>query len=269
MGTTKTGREMQKKPDTENIMSFTEDVILYRTTTAATTLHTMHAVKLCVPIEGSVTIGGCGYPEASGRVPILVKANVPHTLSCEGIVATLFLAPELPEVRRILWPSNRPFVWLTGKQGQVLKELALSQPLQIPSGDLVDLTQEWMSCLSLETAKVTFDGRVEAVQERLKYGIRFGELDLSLDALASEVKLSSYRLSHLFREQTGCTLQRYILWLKLFHSFTFFANGYSITHAAHSAGFSDHAHLSRTTRKIIGRTPSEVLRSSKIVQAKE
>lgn len=76
--------------------------------------------------------------------------------------------------------------------------------------------------------------------------------------LASRVHLSPSRFASLFREQTGLPVRNYVLWQRLVYVFERLERGDSITTAAHNAGFSDCAHLSRSFHQICGAKPSEI-----------
>jgi len=82
--------------------------------------------------------------------------------------------------------------------------------------------------------------------------------DLSLRKLASIAGLSQSRFMHAFTESVGTPLRHYILWLRLQLASRELAAGTSITETAHRAGFSDGAHLTRTFRRMMGTTPSEI-----------
>jgi AraC-like DNA-binding protein len=75
---------------------------------------------------------------------------------------------------------------------------------------------------------------------------------LSLRDILPLVGLSSGRTRHLFVEQTGLSFRTYLLWLRLDRAVQLFAEGASLTEAAHGAGFADSAHLSRTFRRMFG-----------------
>ncbi len=74
----------------------------------------------------------------------------------------------------------------------------------------------------------------------------------SLSDVATFMGLSPGRARHLFVEQTGLPFRAYLLWLGLTKAVQVYAEGGSLTEAAHAAGFSDSAHLSRTFRRIFG-----------------
>jgi AraC family transcriptional regulator len=76
--------------------------------------------------------------------------------------------------------------------------------------------------------------------------------------LADEVALSPSRLGTLFRRDTGIPVRRYQLWLRLIDAIEAHSDGTTLTEAAHYAGFSDSAHLSRTFRRMFGMPPSKL-----------
>ncbi|WP_418287674.1 helix-turn-helix domain-containing protein [Mycobacterium adipatum] len=78
--------------------------------------------------------------------------------------------------------------------------------------------------------------------------------------LAARVGISASRLTHLFTEQVGIPLRRYVLWTRLRIAITRVQAGDDLTGAAHGAGFADSAHLTRTTREMFGLAPSVLSR---------
>ena len=82
----------------------------------------------------------------------------------------------------------------------------------------------------------------------------------SIDALAERVHLSPSRFAHLFKEQVGVPVRRYVLWQKMRRALDLAIAGDSLTTAALSAGFADSAHLSRTVRAIMGVAPAFLFR---------
>lgn len=82
---------------------------------------------------------------------------------------------------------------------------------------------------------------------------------LSLEQVAGAVYLSPSRFRHLFVEQTGLALRPYILWRRFLRVWDLLMNGEPLSSAAHSAGFADAAHLTRTSRRMFGFPPSAML----------
>src|SRR5262249_43935888 len=65
---------------------------------------------------------------------------------------------------------------------------------------------------------------------------------------------------HVFTKSLGIPLRPYIRWLRVQRAMGALAAGCSIAEAAHVAGFSDAAHLTRTLRRTLGHTPGELVR---------
>jgi AraC-like DNA-binding protein len=82
--------------------------------------------------------------------------------------------------------------------------------------------------------------------------------DLSLKTLAGIAGLSPSRFMHAFTESVGVPVRPYILWLRLQRAACDLMYGASVTNAAHRAGFADSAHMTRTFRRMLGATPSDL-----------
>jgi len=89
-------------------------------------------------------------------------------------------------------------------------------------------------------------------------------LRLSATGIAAHVDLSVSRFEHLFTTSVGISFRPYVLWARLKRAVGELSAGASLTDAAHSAGFADQAHLSRTFRRMLGFTPSAAV--SRFVQ---
>src|SRR5215813_15429244 len=88
--------------------------------------------------------------------------------------------------------------------------------------------------------------------------------DVSLKALAGVAGLSPSRLMHVFTESIGVALRPYILGLRLQRACAELMAGATVTSAAYSAGFADAAHLTRTFRRRLGMSPTDLLLHSTV-----
>lgn len=70
--------------------------------------------------------------------------------------------------------------------------------------------------------------------------------------VAQQLALSEGRFLHLFSQQMGISWRPYLLWRRMTCAISAMGAGASATEAAHLAGFSDSAHLSRTFRRFFG-----------------
>lgn len=79
--------------------------------------------------------------------------------------------------------------------------------------------------------------------------------------VASWLAISESRFLHLVKQELGVAWRPYLLWRRLICSVQAIKSGKSMTEAAHLAGFSDSAHLSRTIKRIFGMTSKQLLNS--------
>ncbi|WP_236744601.1 helix-turn-helix transcriptional regulator [Marinobacter similis] len=98
------------------------------------------------------------------------------------------------------------------------------------------------------------DRRVRKICDELRSQLP-DKVDVS--RLAQAVGLSSSRLSHLFRQQTGVTLRRFLLHLKMNQVLAQWERGKSMSQLAMDAGFYDQPHFVRTARGMFDAMPSE------------
>lgn len=80
--------------------------------------------------------------------------------------------------------------------------------------------------------------------------------------LAQAIGLSESRFSHWFCEQTGIALRSYCKWHRLITAVEYIRRGSSIIEAAHSAGFTDQAHLNKSFIACFGIAPGQLRLSS-------
>ncbi len=82
-----------------------------------------------------------------------------------------------------------------------------------------------------------------------------------IDQLAKHVCLSKSRLSHLFTQEMGVSLHRYLAFVKMRKAAEYIAQGSSLTDAAIRAGFDSPSHLSSTVKRMFGISMTDVMRS--------
>lgn len=192
-----------------------------------------------------------------GGEAVAVAADAEHTFEAEGLFAILFVEPESRQGRAIA--------------GQLFQGPGLAA---IPHALLGDFRERIAATFRAAvrddaafidlgrglTAHIAGTARGDVPDLRVRKVIAWAgsQLDgpVSLSDAAPIVNLSSGRLRHLFVEQTGLPFKTYVLWLRLTRAVERFAAGASLTEAAHEAGFSDSAHLSRTFRRMFGVTPA-------------
>ena len=76
--------------------------------------------------------------------------------------------------------------------------------------------------------------------------------------LSNSCCLSQSRFSHLFKKQTGISLNSYLVLSKLRKAYYYLSLGHNITTAALEAGFSSSSHFAATSKTMLGLTGSDV-----------
>lgn len=75
----------------------------------------------------------------------------------------------------------------------------------------------------------------------------------------SKIPISQSRLSHLFKENMGISIQKYFVWVNLKSAIHLFLNqAPNLKEASFKAGFFDQAHFNNSYRKFFGRSPFKV-----------
>lgn len=217
-----------------------------------TAFHAHHVIQLTLALSGKVELDG-DDGRVSG-VAVAVAPDVRHAFRGTGRVAHVFIASDTPAGRAIAQglfakaPIARVPPALLGELPGRL-QATFEDPAH-SDDDLRALGRLLIAQLSGATVRTKrLDPRVAklitALEERL-------DESPSLEEAAAIIGVSKGRARHLFVEETGLSLRTYVLWLRLGRAVELFASGASLTEAAHGAGFSDSAHLSRTFRRMFG-----------------
>ncbi len=225
--------------------------------------HSHHAIQL------SLSPGGVVRMEIDGILhnapALLVGADTRHRLMHDSHPLRLLFIDAQSTAGQCLSGDLSDSCWvLEPSQAEALNlawapEAWLSEPGP-PKSVLAVLLQ---SCRLEDRPGSPGAERVQALIDTLP--LRCHQ-DLRLADLANEAALSPSRFSYLFRELTSMPLRPYLRWLRLRQALQKVSAGQNLTEAAHAAGFSDAAHLSRTMRRHFGIAPSEILPAMSIHQ---
>jgi len=189
---------------------------------------------------------------------VVIASRQPHTMDATHVPlnAIIFVEPERREGRA-----------LTDRFGAEGISALPAELLAEVGPALFSVWQEERNAAALIAAAQrvvrTLTGGVEpsvVSDERILRAVAYinSHLDapLTLEEVAEVAFLSPSRFRHLFVEQTGTALRPYILWRRFVRVWELMQAGESLSAAAHSAGFADAAHLSRTSRRMFGFPPS-------------
>lgn len=235
---------------------------------AENTEHAHHALQVIVNREGRFRMRIDGSSIECGGV--VIAADCPHQLLSSNDSQVHLLIDREAEVakaiaKRHLGKSNIKIL-----DGTLLK--SLRGCIDAPGNYLGscaqahDVYRKLISHLGGYSAHAeqAVDPRIQAVLDLLRE--RYLSPTPAIAELARHACLSESHLMHLFIEQIGIPLRRYVLWQRVMTAVQFAVQGETLTEAAHNAGFSDSAHLSRTFRRMYGIPLSKILKNSRFIQ---
>lgn len=229
--------------------------------------HAHHALQIEIGLYRPFQIY-CRTDRIESRLAI-IPPDVAHRIDdCSGLQAILYLEPEsvagkligekyFPQgkIRKLDYHIIKPYI-------PNLQQLGLKIN---PCSEVNNLLDDILNRLAGDyTPAEIQDERIQKIVELCKQA---PEKKIPTRILANNVGLSESRLTHLFKEQVGIRIRRYLLWLRLSDALMQLAKGGSFTDAAHYAGFSDSAHLSRTYRQMYGNSLYDLARNSQFIQA--
>jgi len=212
------------------------------TDTASTALSTMHAHPawtLLVPTDGgslTVIAGDTARVHDDG---VLIPPRTWCQTATNGPHVALYLDASL---------ASGPATFARPRRVPAPIAQRMLDSFAIDSG--IDFTS---AIADLDPAFV----RTRSMDPRLAYAIDALPDACRLDVLAAEIGMSPSRLRALVLDTIGVPLTQLRLWSRLTQAMALLPYR-STADAAATAGFADQAHLTRTSRRFLGRTPAEL-----------
>jgi AraC-like DNA-binding protein len=224
-------------------------------------LHHHPAVQITVGGRGPITVTRDGENHDEARL-VVIASGARHAVrsNSESGALTLYLGLQTPEGVALSTLSRNhgqhQGIWIV-EDGQDLAEataasLADDGP-QAAAEQLVERLCETGDRRSSNPRPVHPQLRqaIEVVSSRMPDRI-------DVTSAAGAVALSPDYLGRLCKQQTGVSFSAAIRWERLVTAVSYLLDGYSVTDAAHLAGFADGSHANRVCWEMTGATPSEL-----------
>lgn len=228
-------------------------------------MHESPAIKICVSLDGAFGLSSPSAESPADYAAALIPAGVRHAIDGHGNrMAMLLIAPEGDLGQRLFHLAAADTIVDLGENLAVGLRVLLNDlnDDEVASSNRLNEAIEMIAGSFDVSDSQGIDPRVLQSIEWIRSGRESGFL---VKDLAAEVDLSESRFSHIFSEHVRVPVRRYLLWLRLRDVLHLLASAGSLTEAAHSAGFSDSAHLSRTFRSALGIAPTDLIRESSLV----
>mgnify|MGYP003675903315 CR=1 FL=1 len=229
--------------------------VLYLGRSFDSEIHTHHAVQLTVGLDGPLCINKS--TSQNQRLPaVVISSETPHSLRSEGEwVASIYLEPESDDFERLV-------DYYPGELGSGYKVAKVAPEL---TGQLLGLLKTGLNANRAHQLVKTVIEPSTVVEEQsldsriirvLKYLNSEPGRNIPVVELALHINLSPDRLTHLFRQEIGIPIRRFVLWQKLRLAASAACEGKSLTDAAQCGGFADSAHFTHSFQKLFGINPS-------------
>ncbi len=195
---------------------------------------------------------------------VIVNKNVPHSVSSNGKARlSILIEPASGFASKLISEIKGDYLIcdkenIAGLQQQAAKLINATDRKRYAA-----FIRYFAQYLGIDRRAKVLDGRIIEILEILQSCDCY---DHTIESFADKVCLSASRLSHLFRDQTGVPLKRYILFHQLEKAFTALLNGKSVTDAAMSAGFDSPSHFAATVKKWIGMPVTQSLKDSEFLK---
>ncbi len=209
--------------------------------------HAHHAIQLLIACDDEPVEVEANGERVLGSA-LVIPSQVRHQVWASGELALLFIEPTSA------MGSAAATRWGTAQVGRLCeqpwRDLARASLETTRAGQAAAVQALFRAAAPTSGAPQVVDPRVRTMLDTIRRRI-----DTPLAELSHMVALSPSRARRLFRTQVGMPIRSYRLWARLRAAVEQLAVSRSVTEAAHAAGFSDSAHLSRTFRRTLGVSP--------------
>jgi AraC-like DNA-binding protein len=219
--------------------------------------HSAYQIVLSNDTPFNSTINGILYERIHG---FLIKPHVSHFCASEkGTLNVLNLEP-----------YSDIGLELAGRFNTNQDYIVFNSPTETNSffqttKDSLDINNIIEALLS-KLPSIKYDDRVTKIVEYIK--TNFHQQDITPQIFSDIVFLSPSRLASLFKEQTGSSLSKYLLWTRLRHAIylTLSEKERSLTDIAYDTGFYDLPQLNKYMYEMFGMPPKALKHNSDLIQ---
>lgn len=220
---------------------------LFEKASHETKMHRHYGIELIFCRNGSFDLS-TQQREYIGINAAIIPSTVPHTFKCvDSPCQLLFLDPLSPLGRYI-----SQYYFVDERHDVSINPVDIE--LFFDDQSLLGITRQKEM---IKESKLDFriQNCITTIQNNLN------DEELSIRELSMASYLSESRLSHLFRERVGISIRQFVLWNKMFFAISRSNDGYSLTSAAHSAGFVDSSHFNKVFINMFGSNPFKTLKT--------
>jgi AraC-like DNA-binding protein len=225
---------------------------------SVTPMHAHYAIQIAFGSEPGIRFRPRDDDEWTDYSGVVIASRQPHTMDATVVPynAVIFVEPETREGRALAERFGSAGV--SALDAETIARLAppvfTAWREQRSKGAMREAAQNVVRELTGGVEPIVVSD--ERILRAVSYINSHLSSELSLDEVAAIAYLSPSRFRHLFVEQTGLGLRPYVLWRRFLCAVELVFEGRAVSAAAHTAGFADAAHLTRTCKRMFGFAPS-------------
>ena len=225
-------------------------------------LHSHHAIEIVMGNKKPVTLitERANYEDYI----LLVRSDIPHTVTDpEEEMVLIILDPDTELARKLAakYLAKTDVTALNTRRAVSVVDHYFSDPC---IKNAIEIFHSVIVLLGIEENRS--DDKDERIAMAVDYIRNLEIKKCSAKEIAEHVGLSEGRLIHLFKEQLGIPVRKYLLWLRIIDAMNTMIDGKSPTYAAHEAEFADYAHLSRSFTSMFGYSISTFFKFIKFIK---
>jgi len=247
------------------LLFFSTGYFMYIGNAVDTVVHEHHAIQIAISFDGPIDIIQSG--SITKLKAAIIDSDQEH--ECRTYQSAFALINIDPE-SKIGCALKKTYL---DKQKIAALPIVLSEnflveiePLLLNDNDsesIYELVHRFLLSLSHTAATAISDDRIAMVLSLLNQP---SENTVNIKELADAICISPSRLIHLFTDQVGIPIRKYVLWRKMLTTLHKLKETKNLTVAALEGGFYDSPHFNRTFKKMFGLSPSSLAQNSRIIQ---
>ena len=195
---------------------------------------------------------------------LIIKENVIHQLDTnDSVQLIIYLDAEarIAQAIKAKYLTENEIHPLDLNIFHIVNSNELQQAILKPEPLVLEsLINRILVSLSLEIGSIAADERILKTEQAIS---TTHPEEITTKSLADKACLSESRLRSLFKQITGVSLYRYMLWNKIRYATNQIMAGYSVNDASIDAGFTDSSHFHKMMVKMFGISPSRFLKDNK------